>query len=624
MNNNKRTFREDWRLVKRALGIWNEIMPHFWFWQVVCTLFETVTPYFGLYMSALMVNEIASNCNLERLLILAFITVGGIFAISVVIRVIQSKRTLKDYLMWQQHESFFVHAQNNMQYEHLENPEVVLMRSKIWASFNATGGGLPIVKWAVQGMLSHVLNIIFSVSLTVSMFAMVSTEEHTGFFAFVNSPISIIVVVLLIVLNTVLSVKISAKRTVKSNEAVSELAQDNTNHSAYARAWGSDMIIFNLNRIVMEEFRKSRLRPKWIESMEKINIHFGLLSIVLDVFLNIAIFIFVAAKAFIGIFGIGNFVLYQGTVSRFIGAVSGLASELGRLRHNNIYLEELYAFLDLPNDMYKGSLAVEKRDDNDYEIEFRDVSFKYPRTNNWVLRHVNIKFKIGDKLAIVGENGSGKTTFIKLLCRLYDPTEGKILLNGIDISRYRYHEYMELFSVVFQDFTLFAFTLGENVSADYNYDSARVRDSLIRAGMKDKIISLDNDPQSDEKDALKRFIGRNYDNHGIEFSGGEMQKIALARALYKDAPFVVLDEPTAALDPIAEAAVYENFNVLVKDKTAVFISHRLSSCRFCDSIAVFDRGEVVQIGSHNELLTDENGKYSELWHAQAQYYNCEE
>lgn len=380
------------------------------------------------------------------------------------------------------------------------------------------------------------------------------------------------------------------------------------------------MTVFDLHRIVLEEFRRHMLRPAWVAKMEKIQNQYSICSNILSAVMNILLFIFVAAKAFIGVFGIGNFILYQNTVSRFVDAVSSLASEIGKLRYNNVYLEELYAYLDLPNDMYKGTLAVEKRDDNDYEIEFRDVSFKYPRTETWVLRHVSMKFKIGDKLAIVGENGSGKTTFIKLLCRLYDPTEGKILLNGIDITRYRYDEYMALFSVVFQDFTLFAFPLGEVVAADHTYDPAKVRDCLIRAGMGDKLAYLDNDLRATEKDALKRAIGRDYDREGIDFSGGEMQKIALARALYKDAPFVILDEPTAALDPIAEAAVYENFNELVKDKTAVFISHRLSSCRFCDHIAVFDHGQMIQHGSHDELLADERNKYYELWHAQAQYY----
>lgn len=619
-NENKRTFREDWALTRRAIGIWNDILPGFWIWQIICILLETFAPYFGLYMSAQMVNELAGDCDAKKLFILAGITVVGAFMISVITRFVQSRRTMKDYMVFQQHEAYLIDVQNHFQYEHLENPEVVLKRSKIFAALNATGGGLLIVKWVVEGMLRHILNIIFSVSLTVSMFAMSAAGEFTGIFAFINSPVSAVVIIALIVVNTVLSIKISNNSTVKQSEAVSELAESNTLFDVYSRAWGSDVIVFNLHRIVMKEFRKHQLRPKWVGKMERIQIKYGAFTIILNAVLNTVLFLFMAAKAFIGVFGIGNFLLYQGTTQRFINAVSDFASEFGRLRHNNIYLEQLYEYLDLPNNMYNGRLAVEKRDDIDYEIEFRDVSFKYPRTDAWVLRHVNIKFKIGDKLAIVGENGSGKTTFIKLLCRLYDPTEGKILLNGIDITRYRYNEYMALFSVVFQDYTLFEFPLGEIVSANTEYDEARVRDCLIRAGLGDKLASLDSDTNAKEKDTLKRAVGRSYDSEGIDFSGGERQKIALARALYKDAPFVVLDEPTAALDPIAEAEVYANFNKLVKDKTSVFISHRLSSCRFCDSIAVFDHGSLVQLGSHDSLVQDEDGKYSKLWHAQAQYY----
>ena len=179
---------------------------------------------------------------------------------------------------------------------------------------------------------------------------------------------------------------------------------------------------------------------------------------------------------------------------------------------------------------------------------------------------------------------------------------------------------MALFSVVFQDYKLLGFPLGENVAVRSDYDEAHVRDCLIRAGLGDKLAHLERDPAAKEKNALKRALSREYDAEAIELSGGEMQKTALARALYKDAPLVVLDEPTAALDPIAEAAVYENFNVLTKYKTAVFISHRLSSCRFCDSISVFDHGQLIQQGTHEALVADAGGKYSQLWHAQAKYY----
>ena len=209
-------------------------------------------------------------------------------------------------------------------------------------------------------------------------------------------------------------------------------------------------------------------------------------------------------------------------------------------------------------------------------------------------------------------NGSGKTTFIKLLCRLYDPTEGKILLNGIDIQKYNYEEYMSIFSVVFQDFKLFSFSLGQNVAANADYDKARVEYCLKKAGFGERLAQMPNGTDT--------CLYKDFSENGVEISGGEAQKIALARALYKDAPFIVLDEPTSALDPVAEAEVYSKFNEIVGQKTAIYISHRLSSCRFCDEIIVFDHGLIIQRGSHDDLVADEKGKYAELWRAQAQYY----
>ena len=248
----------------------------------------------------------------------------------------------------------------------------------------------------------------------------------------------------------------------------------------------------------------------------------------------------------------------------------------------------------------------------EYEIECRDVSFRYPGTDTWALRHVNLKFRVGERLAVVGKNGSGKTTFIKLLCRLYDPTEGEILLNGIDIRKYSYEEYLSLFSVVFQDFKLFSFELGQNVAASVEVDEERARACLEQAGFGTRLQELPK--------GLYTSLYKDFEEDGVEISGGEAQKIALARALYKDAPFLVLDEPTAALDPVAEYEVYTGFNRMVGNRTAVYISHRLSSCRFCDEIVVFDEGQIVQRGSHEALVSQEDGLYARLWNAQAQYY----
>lgn len=616
----KRNFSDECKLLCRAFGILNKLFPGFWLLEIISLFGECFFPYFGLYMSSLMINELAGSCDVHMLLVLAAITVSGGFTISLVTKLLKSKQNVNNSFLFQRHEAFLFAAQSKLQYEHLENPDMVHARFRNLENMSTFHAGLSAVKLAFTNITTNIIHVILSVSLTLSMFTTVVHEEYTGILGFLNSKASAIMIIFLIGFSTVFSIRITIGRTNVNNEAVTELAENNSRKRSHNQCWGSDMITFHLNHIILEEYRKYLLHPKWITKVEKATIRYNTFSILLNAILTIAVFLFTAAKAFTGVFGIGNFILYQGTIDRFVKAICGISTEIGKLLHNNRYLVQLFDFIDLPDNMYRGTLAVEHRDDIDYEIEFRDVGFQYPRTDVWALRHINIKLKIGDTLAIVGENGSGKTTFIKLLCRLYDPTEGKILLNGIDITRYRYHEYMELFSVVFQDFTLFGFPLGENVAANYEYDENKVRECLIRAGMGDKLKDLDNAPDAKEKNALHRAIGRAYDSHGIDFSGGELQKIALARALYKDAPFVILDEPTAALDPIAEAAVYENFNTLVKEKTAVFISHRLSSCKFCDEIAVFHKGTIVQIGSHDKLVADENGKYYELWNAQAQYY----
>ena len=313
---------------------------------------------------------------------------------------------------------------------------------------------------------------------------------------------------------------------------------------------------------------------------------------------------------------VSEFLLYFTAVGNFTTWVTGILKGFGELHQFSLELSSVRGYIEAPEPFrMEGGKAIEPDTSLPYTLELRDVSFRYPNTETWALRHVNMKFQVGSRLAVVGENGSGKTTFIKLLCRLYDPTQGEILLNGIDIRKYSYRQYIDLFSVVFQDFQLLAFPLGQNVAAAVEVDKGRAASCLEMAGFGKRLAAL---PQGLETPLYKEF-----DESGVQVSGGEAQKIALARALYKDAPFVVLDEPPAALDPVAEMEVYENFDKIVGDKTAVYISHRLSSCRFCDDIAVFDHGHIVQQGSHDTLV-EAPGKYQELWHAQAQYYAKQE
>lgn len=324
------------------------------------------------------------------------------------------------------------------------------------------------------------------------------------------------------------------------------------------------------------------------------------------------IYLYVCLKAWYGAFGVGSVTRYVGAVNSVAKGMSILIKTLAQARTNAPFLKDILDFMDIPNEMYQGALTIEKRRDRNYEVEFRDVSFKYPNASEYALRHVSMKFRVGERLAVVGENGSGKTTFIKLLCRLYDPTEGRILLNGIDIRKYDYREYLSIFSVVFQDFQLLSLPLGQNVAASTSYDPARVRECLEKAGMGEWLKSH---PEGLGTQIHKDVVT----GKGVDISGGEEQKIAIARSMYRNASFIILDEPTAALDPLSEYEVYTHFNDIVADCTAIYISHRLSSCRFCDEIAVFHQGNLIEQGTHEALL-EKGGKYSELWYAQAQYY----
>ena len=245
------------------------------------------------------------------------------------------------------------------------------------------------------------------------------------------------------------------------------------------------------------------------------------------------------------------------------------------------------------------------------DIEFDDVSFRYPGTKELVLDHVSLKIEPSEKIAVVGKNGSGKTTLVKLLCRLYEPEEGEILWNGKNIREYDLREWQKIFAIVFQDYSLLSLTLGQNVAASEQYEAERAKEVLQLAGFGERLNKL--------KKGLETVVYPEYEQDGVSFSGGEEQKIAIARAIYKGSQICILDEPTAALDPVSESRVYESFDEIVKGKTAVYISHRLSSCKFSDRIFVLDNGKIVESGTHEALLS-KNGLYAQLWQAQAQYY----
>ena len=595
------------------------VSPKFFPLLTVYSIFSAITPYITVFFSAQILKELATMRREENLWqwVIVGVMCVGIAAIAKAMLYRRHNSLLND--LYGRKEILFIHKMFSLDFSELDKQENHDLRAQIQQNENWSSWGLMRAEEAYIGAVSSVIGLLSGIALTVSLFTS-PVPEAAGWLTVLNNPVFILILAAMMVVVSILAGNLSAK----SMSCWSKFAEEATfgnrlfGHFGFIgtdKARSVDIRMNNQQRLVGAYWTTNSSfgvdGPFGKAARGKMGVYASL-GVCITTLITGFIYVFTCLKAWGGAFDIGSITQYVGAATAMVTNVFALTDLLGIMKTNAPYLEKTFEFLDIPNAMYQGSLTTEKRADRQYEVEFKDVSFKYPGSDIWALRHVNMKFKVGKRLAIVGENGSGKTTFIKLLCRLYDPQEGQILLNGIDIRKYRYDDYMNIFSIVFQDFQLICHPLGNNVAGSMEYDRERVEKALIDAGFGDRLASLEK--------GLDTFVYKNLTEDGVDVSGGEAQKIAIARALYKDAPFIILDEPTAALDPIAEAEIYGKFDEIAGDKTAIYISHRLSSCKFCDEIAVFHEGAVIQQGTHASLVADESGKYYELWHAQAQYY----
>ncbi len=600
---------EHFKIFRRGIGLLYELNPAYIVLSMLEAIISAVTPYVPIWFSARLIDAIAAGRPVETLALYAALTVGltsllGALSAALAGRVSVSSEELGCNIEWRYAEKTM-----DMAYSSVEDRDTALLRERIQKE-SMTGYNYWYLETAAAEIIRFMAQIAASITLTASFFGVKSIPLWMKL-ALMGGVLLTLLAGMLLKSRSERIMKVFFDRLVDTNIRSEKLESFITGYSN-----GKDIRLYGMAKDLAA--RSLRFGNEFCREIARTDIPASLLNSVGKVFsygLRFGVYMILIFAALRGGVSVGSIAQYVSCITLLISAVTELVSTVQMTLLNNTYLKRYFSWFDIPNDMYKGTLTVEKRDDNEYYVEFRDVSFKYPHADAWALRHVDLKFKVGEKLAVVGMNGSGKTTFIKLLCRLYDPTEGEILLNGVDIRKYDYDEYMSLFSVVFQDFKLFAVSLGQNVAASTDYDQVRVEDCLKRAGFDKREAAM---PQG-----LDTPLYKDFDKDGVEISGGEAQKIALARALYKDAPFIILDEPTAALDPVSEYEVYSRFNAIAGDKTAVYISHRLASCRFCDKIAVFHEGQIVQSGRHEDLLADTSGKYHALWTAQAQYYTNE-
>ena len=617
----KMSFRHALSVHFRAAKALHGVSRRFFPAATLYTVVGAILPYVTVFFSAQILKELAllRRPDVLRNWVIAGVLCTGLCAVAKAV-LFQRTETLLDDLYGRK-GVLFCRKFFSMDYVDVDKQETHDLRAQIAQNENWSSFGLMQVPEIYERTLKSLIGILSGIALTVTLFTS-PVPESAGKLTALNNPVFILILAGIMIFICILAGKFEEKSTSYWSCVAEEATLSNRVFSFFGfigehKGRGADIRMYNQQNLVTfywngdsafgatGKIGKLALGP--IGGYSALGT--GVVALITGF-----VYVFTCLKAWGGAFDVGSVTQYVGAATTMAGSIFELTAQLGNLKTNAGYLDATFRFLDIPNSMYQGSLTTEKRSDRQYEVEFRNVSFRYPGREDWALKNVSMKFKVGRRLAIVGENGSGKTTFIKLLCRLYDPQEGEILLNGIDIRKYRYDDYMGIFSIVFQDFQLISQSLGSNVAGSIDYDPQRVKQALADAGFGPRLESLPK--------GLDTQLYKDYGEDGIEVSGGEGQKIAIARALYKDAPFLILDEPTAALDPIAEAEIYEKLNDMVGDKTAIYISHRLSSCKFCDEILVFDRGSILQQGTHEALLEQASGKYAQLWNAQAQYYTA--
>lgn len=642
-------------------------------------LLTAILPYVLIYLSAQILNELAGPRRPDTLRFWVLLSVGLIALLGLLQAFFHEWANVRNELAHLHYRMTYFHKQWTMDFADMDRPALHDLRTQIQQNENWGSFGFGIAVSLLPNLVESVVGILSALLLSMGLFFQ-RVPDHAPL-QWLNHPIFPLGLLGLMLLLSLLSARLYGWCERKVAQMAQHARFGNRVFSYFGFFGGdqrdADIRFYQQYSIARHFFeatsdqgfglngpfaRFDRGRGGFVRG----------LSAGLSAVFTFIIYLFTCLKALAGAFGIGSITQYVGAATTLSRHITLLFSTLSDMQTNGPFLAQIDRYLSWPHAMEaapadapwgKAELEADVGDEvgagagvaaeseagaalgagagveigaeagseagtgtgtaqaalqlqsalgQHPVLTFSDVSFRYPDTENWTLRHVNLRIPIDQRLAIVGENGSGKTTFIKLLCRLYDPQEGQILLNGRDIRTYPLAQYRALFSIVFQDFQLLSQPLAANVAGRFSYDAARVRDALKKAGLADRLQTL--------PEGLDTQLYRQFGDNGVEISGGEAQKIAIARALYRPAPFLILDEPTAALDPIAEAEIYAQLNEIVQRRTAIYISHRLSSCRFCDQIWVFDHGQVVQQGPHDQLLQDANGPYHRLWQAQAQYY----
>lgn len=561
-------------------------------------LFQIISPFSLVVFPRYILNEISTERRVNYIVIGIICMVAIDIIINSIVQILSPLLNNRIHYLRNKMSIEFSNKVLDLDYEKIEDPKIIDMKQKA-IEFIYGSDGLENVTFSAERIL-------------------ISFGQIIGY-GYILSHCNI-VIIMLIIFCAFLTAKWHGKAEEYSYNANNEVLRENRQGSYLDFVCSDyehykDIRIFELKNWILEKKNYyNDIKLKVFSKTSKQFIKLGLITTVMNNILSILYYSYLIFLLFVGRIYIGDFTMYLSSITNFSATINGLSIAFSRIVQADLRLSNYISFMNLENRM--NILNKDKESikfDENFTLEFRNVSFKYPYSEEWSLKNITVAIKSGEKISIVGENGAGKTTFIKLLMRLYDPTEGGIYYNNIDIRDIEYLDYIKIFSSVFQDYHLFPFSIKENIVFDQseNISDKIVEKLLFEVGLKDKLQGLPR--------GIHTGLSKQFDENGTDLSGGESQKIAIARAIFRDASVIILDEPTSALDPISEYEIYQKYNEMVSGKTSIFISHRMASTRLSDKIIVLNNGELVEYGTHN-MLMKQKGNYCKMYELQKEYY----
>lgn len=619
MNHKKESKKSAGRILQMFLHVM-EMNHRLCRWILPCNLLKNViyaaVPYIGIVYGCDILNGLTSGRPQSEIMDAVYHLVFLTFAMTLVFHILDKLgNALRDSIRYRMQRDVADKAVR-LDYQDLEKQETMQILAAALEGEKESGG----VYWfsdKLGTLLGDAASIVYAFIVLLPVLATSGGETENGFAWIVQSQGVIYFIFLLNLLSMIVFLRISRKGNERQyrlyEESLDAVRKDSYFYREILSKYqtGKEIRIYGLKDLLMRDMtavwqEKCDIQARKMALQEKVSIQYQAVQAILLAFSYVVI----GVRGTSGMITGADVVKYVSALTALGGACRYMIEHFETVLLNMQYLHHYYEYLHLPNRKETGTVSTKDLAGQELTFTLEHVSFRYPGVEEYSLRDVNLTLHYGEKIALVGPNGAGKTTLILLLCRLYEPTQGRILLNGRDIREYDYREYQNLFGVVFQDFQLFAMNVAENVAAADTYEEKRVWECLDKAGVGERVREMEQGIQTQLY---------NIGQKGVEVSGGEAQKIAIARALYKDAPCIILDEPTSALDPVAEYEIYAGFDQLVAKNLAVYISHRMSSCRFCERILVLEQGRIAEEGNHEALLA-KNGIYARMWNLQAKNY----